>query len=220
MPTSESEESMGLCFVGERNSPDRQKSALQVAATRRDRASKMAISGTGGFAHFLSKYIEPSVGEIVNQKGEVLGKHNGLHTLTIGQGAKVGGADRKLFVAAKDARTNRVVVVPGSDHAWLQCHSLRMSSFTFINTSDASNTLTSSNLSAQIRHRQAAVPCRAQLKGGGSGGDSVSVYFDPPVLSVAEGQNCALYRGEECLGSGVITSVETQASLEMQELLL
>lgn len=201
MPTAESEESMGLCFVGERRGPiDR---PFATAAARTDRAGRASMSG---FAGFLGDYIAPRTGSIVTMAGDVVGQHEGLHTLTIGQGARIGGAKERYFVAAKRAAENEVVVVPGSDHAWLQCHGLRVASFALINSSDGAS-LASETLLAQIRHRQDAVPCRAHMEGS-----EVHISFEPPVLSVAEGQFCALYRGQECLGSGVITHVETEGS--------
>jgi tRNA-5-taurinomethyluridine 2-sulfurtransferase len=41
-----------------------------------------------------------------------LGRHNGLWTYTIGQGAKLGGLSTKLFVAAKDHKKNAIYVAP------------------------------------------------------------------------------------------------------------
>jgi tRNA U34 2-thiouridine synthase MnmA/TrmU len=200
MPTAESEESMGLCFVGERKGG---ASSKESAALRRAGDAP----GTAGFAGFLGDYIEARPGNIVTLEGSIVGKHSGLHTLTIGQGARLGGQKEKYFVAAKKPQSNEVIVVPGNDHPWLQCHSLHVSTFASIDGGQGGAALQSGDLLAQIRHRQGAVSCQASIIG-----EAVTVQFNPAILSVAEGQICALYRGNECLGSGVITSVETEAS--------
>lgn len=205
MPTAESEESMGLCFVGERRGGARAKEKPM-------RRRNTEALGANGFAGFLGDYIEASPGDIVSLDGQVVGRHIGLHTLTIGQGARLSGKKEKYFVAAKHPQKNQVVVVPGSDHASLQCHSLQVSSFTFIDQDQKVAALQSDGLMAQIRHRQGAVPCRVSSSGG-----SITVQFTPPILAVAEGQVCALYQGEECLGSGVIGSVQTQAQSQLDQ---
>lgn len=38
---------------------------------------------------------------------------------TIGQRARIGGREKRLFVSAKDPRTNEVTVVEGTDHSAL-----------------------------------------------------------------------------------------------------
>jgi tRNA U34 2-thiouridine synthase MnmA/TrmU len=206
IPTAQSEESMGLCFVGERR-----KGA--VTADRIQSSPSVNAIGGGGFAGFLGDYIESRPGDVVTLEGTCIGRHSGLHTVTIGQGARIGGAKEKQYVAAKNAKLNQVIVVPGKTHPWLQCHTLRVSSFTFIAEGEAGDVLDCDHILAQVRHRQSAVPCKAARIG-----NQVEVQFSPTILSIAEGQICALYKGQECLGSGVITSVETEGSRHVQKL--
>jgi tRNA U34 2-thiouridine synthase MnmA/TrmU len=162
--------------------------------------------GAGGFAGFLGDYIESRRGEIVTEEGKVIGEHKGLHTLTIGQGARISGAKERYFVAAKDSMSNRVIAVPGSNHPKLHCRKLDMASFTFISQGDGDGKMfESGGILAQIRHRQSAVPCVARMLGS----SKVQVTFHPAISSVAEGQICALYHDRTCLGSGVITHVES-----------
>jgi tRNA-5-taurinomethyluridine 2-sulfurtransferase len=59
----EKRESMGVCFVGKRRS---------------------------GFKVFLSQYIPPNPG-LIRSKDGVLGQHQGLHTMTVGERARIGG---------------------------------------------------------------------------------------------------------------------------------
>lgn len=50
---------------------------------------------------------------MITPDGKEVGVHNGLHTLTVGQGARIKGASSKYFVAKKLLDTNQVVVVQG-----------------------------------------------------------------------------------------------------------
>lgn len=60
-------------------------------------------------------------GNIVDLQGKVVGRHNGLHSYTIGQGARLGGQKRKMFVARKNTATNEIVVVDrGLSASWLK----------------------------------------------------------------------------------------------------
>lgn len=173
MPTAESEESMGLCFIGERrrrpSAADAVKGSTQQEAPAKLSQSKMRGRPAEqlGFAGFLGEYLDARPGPIITEEGEHASEHQGLHTLTIGQRARVGGAKQRYFVAAKDAENNAVLVVPGSDHPWLQCHALEVDAFHLIAEEDAEGAMLDEEhpyhtaLHAQIRHRSEAVPCHA-----------------------------------------------------------
>lgn len=61
--------------------------------------------------HFAVKYVAPRPGPILEIDTKVqLGQHNGLWTYTIGQGARLPGLARKLFVAGKNRQTNAIYV--------------------------------------------------------------------------------------------------------------
>src|SRR4029077_21064806 len=60
--------------------------------------------------------LADAAGEIVNEDGEVIGQHGGVHQFTIGQRKGLGFAVGKpLYVLAIDREKNRVVV--GEDEA-------------------------------------------------------------------------------------------------------
>ncbi|KAF8121668.1 tRNA methyl transferase-domain-containing protein [Boletus edulis] len=105
LPTATRDESMGLCFVGERKR----------------------------FGEFISQYIVPKPGPIVDMTtSEKAGVHQGLWNYTIGQGAKISGMPQRMFVAKKDPRANIIFVVPGADHPALYVEGIRVRDFHWI----------------------------------------------------------------------------------------
>ncbi|KAJ2739728.1 hypothetical protein GGI20_006064 [Coemansia sp. BCRC 34301] len=83
LATAKKEESMGICFVGERRRFDR----------------------------FLAEYLPQRPGDILAHDGRVLGKHGGMFTKTIGQSAGVSGWQDKWYIYAKDMNHNRMYAV-------------------------------------------------------------------------------------------------------------
>lgn len=60
-----------------------------------------------------ASYLTPVPGAIIDPSGRQVGTHAGLHSLTVGQRARVPGAPSAWFVARKDAAANAVHVVAG-----------------------------------------------------------------------------------------------------------
>ena len=177
LPTADKDESLGLCFVGERG------------------------SSAHAFARFLDNYVTSEPGDFVTPDGRVVGRHSGLHTLTIGQRARIPSAPQRFFVAKKEAAQRRIVVVPDKTHPLLQCVFLH--SHTFVWARDLPRW--DATLHAQIRYRQDAEPCRVTpLADGG-----VQVTFEHGITAVSPGQTVVVYEGDLCVGSGTIDHVHT-----------
>ncbi|KAJ2851465.1 hypothetical protein IWW36_001104 [Coemansia brasiliensis] len=96
LATAEKEESMGICFVGERRKFDR----------------------------FLAEYLPSKSGDILDPHGRVIGRHRGIFSKTIGQNAKLSGMNCKWYVYAKDPLENCMYAAPGRNHPLL--HSSRV----------------------------------------------------------------------------------------------
>jgi tRNA U34 2-thiouridine synthase MnmA/TrmU len=63
---------------------------------------------------WIAHYLPPNSGCIVNlSTGECIGKHQGLWSITIGQGARLPSMAEKMYFAQKDVATNTAFVVPG-----------------------------------------------------------------------------------------------------------
>jgi len=172
--TQGKKDSTGICFIGERN-----------------------------FRDFLSRYISATPGNICTPEGEVLGRHGGLMFYTLGQrqglgiGGRHGKAGEPWYVAAKDMGRNVLIVVQGHDHPLLFARSLTAIDIHWVSGQPPALPL---HCHAKTRYRQADQPCTLTTNAQGQS----NVDFDAPQWAVTPGQSVVFYRGDECLGGGII----------------
>jgi tRNA-uridine 2-sulfurtransferase len=153
------------------------------------------IEKYGSMQAFLDNFITAKPGEIVNQAGEVLGEHTGIHHYTIGQRRGIGiAAAEPLYVIGLDADKNRVIVGDRSSTLDAECTVQRVN---WVSISPPSHPL---KAEVQIRYRSGAVPVTViPLE------DSrVKLIFDEPQACITPGQAAVWYRGDMVLGGGII----------------
>ena len=174
LPVHAKKDSTGICFIGERP-----------------------------FREFLNRYLPKQPGVMRTPEGTSVGEHIGLMFYTIGQRKGIGlggtraGSGAPWFVAAKDIAANELVVVQGHDHPLLFRRDLVARDCAWVAGAAPDD---APDLGAKTRYRQADAQCRiAPLDAAGCG-----VHFDQPQWAVTPGQSMVLYRGEVCLGGGVI----------------
>jgi tRNA-specific 2-thiouridylase len=139
-------------------------------------------------------------GDIIDRSGRVLGRHGGIHGVTIGQRRGLGvSAAAPLYVIDIEDASRRVVV--GKRHE-LSCAGLTAQSVNWLEPPCAAEF----EAEVQIRYRAPAIPCviRRTPK------ESVEVRFKAAFPAVAPGQAAVFYRGEEVLGGGWIQSAIKQ----------
>ena len=176
LPNHAKRDSTGICFIGERP-----------------------------FREFLSRYLPREPGPIVDDRGRQLGEHAGLMYYTLGQrqglgiGGRRGGDGSAWYVAGKELPTNTLLVVQGKDHPLLASRRLHAEDASWIDGCGP-RPGDGTPLAAKTRYRQSDAACRL----GGEGGASFDLEFAEPQWAVTPGQSAVLYRGEECLGGGVI----------------
>ncbi|MFG5409374.1 tRNA 2-thiouridine(34) synthase MnmA [Piscinibacter sakaiensis] len=188
LPNARKKDSTGICFIGERP-----------------------------FRAFLNRYLANAPGPMVDDHDRVVGEHVGLSFYTLGQrkgiglgGLKAPGSARgstehaPWFVARKDLERNRLVVVQGHDHPWLQSRALVADDASWVaGAPPTTGPDAAAALGAKTRYRQAAA---ARFVPGGP--QAFRLAFDAPQWAVTPGQSAVLYDGEVCLGGGVIAGAE------------
>jgi tRNA-uridine 2-sulfurtransferase len=187
LPNAKKKDSTGICFIGERP-----------------------------FREFLNRYISKAPGPIKDERGRVLGQHQGLSFYTLGQrqglgigGVKDKGAQRGAgehapwFVARKDMATNTLRVVQGHGHPWLQSSALQADDVSWV----AGHAPASGAYAAKTRYRQADAACVSSA----ATGSEFHLEFAQPQWAVTPGQSAVLYDGDVCLGGGVIAGASASA---------
>ena len=175
LPNHAKKDSTGICFIGERP-----------------------------FREFLSRYLPREPGPIVTPSGERLGEHQGLMYYTLGQrqglgiGGRRGGDGAAWYVCAKELGTNTLVVVQGHDDPRLLSSRLRAQDASWVAGAPPAG---EGDLAAKTRYRQADAPCALALEGD----SAFTLDFAQPQWAVTPGQSAVLYRGDVCLGGGVIS---------------
>jgi tRNA-specific 2-thiouridylase len=158
--------------------------------------------GERRFREFLQRFLPTEPGEMVTPQGRTIGRHLGLAFYTLGQrqGLGIGGVkgapDEPWYVVAKAPEQNRLIVAQGHDHPLLFANGLIARRLHWMVGDPPSESFTGT---AKIRYRQRDQACSVEMDG-----DTAQVRFDEPQRAVTPGQYCVFYRGEICLGGGVI----------------
>jgi tRNA-uridine 2-sulfurtransferase len=176
IPNFAKKDSTGICFIGERP-----------------------------FREFLERYLPKTPGDMVTPEGEQVGQHQGLAYYTLGQrgGLHIGGSREgsgaPWYVAGKDMAANRLIVVQGREHAALRRTVVPMLNTHWISGAEPAP---GNVYGAKTRYRQpdascAYVPAASALA-------HATLDFVEGQWAPTPGQYAVLYRGNVCLGGGVI----------------
>lgn len=152
----------------------------------------------GDYASVVERHLPADrAGLIVDVDGRVVGRHEGVHHLTVGQRKGLGLAmPEPMYVVRLDAGRKLVTVGPRSalDRALLTASGVNwISGFPPVEPIEAE---------VQVRSRHAAAPARVTVTGPGR----IRVEFCKPETAITPGQAAVLFRGDEVLGGGWIDS--------------
>lgn len=134
----------------------------------------------------------PPPGDFVDAQGHVLGRHQGIHRYTLGQGSGLGvSGAHKYYVSAIRPAENQVVLSDGTD---LFTSTVRVTGLNWLTEAHPSA------CTARFRHSktETAVSLEPQEDG------SVLVQIPGGVRAATPGQLAVFYDGETVLGSGWI----------------
>lgn len=168
--THDKKDSTGICFIGERR-----------------------------FKDFLSEYLKPNPGNMVDEHGKTISQHDGLMYYTLGQrhGLNIGGPGAAWYVAGKDLERNELLVVQGHDHPALFTQSVVASNPEWVSKKPPRE---HQALTAKTRYRQADQTCVIEQISD----TEIQVKFSSPQRAVTPGQALVFYDQRCCLGGATI----------------
>ena len=133
-------------------------------------------------------------GDVVDRTGKVLGRHRGIHGVTVGQRRGLGiSAAQPLYVVDIEDETKRVVVGKKNE---LASSGLIARSVNWLEAPGEREL----EAEVQIRYRSPAVACLIRQRDD----QACEVRFHEPVAAVTPGQAAVFYRGEQLIGGGWI----------------
>ena len=151
----------------------------------------------GNYKKFLENNsdIKPKVGNIVNSKGEVLGKHTGLYNYTIGQRKGLGISYKvPLFVIGFNPLKNEVIVGEESE---LYQKEINVKDVNLLLIDEIKDTI-----EVEVKTRYSSKVAKAVIEANGE--NQVKVTFDEPQRAITPGQSAVFYVGDIVLGGGKI----------------
>lgn len=171
LPNAEKKDSQGLCFIGKVDVND-----------------------------FLKEFIEEKQGDVLDEKGNIVGQHEGVFFYTIGQrhGFVTNNKETKsepYYIVDKDVNKNILVVSKEKVSEEYSKKEISLIEVNWISSAPKGG----KKYKARSRYRQDLIDCVAE-----ENNDKIKIIFDKPQM-IAPGQSLVLYDGETCLGGGVIS---------------
>ncbi|MDX1709240.1 MAG: tRNA 2-thiouridine(34) synthase MnmA [Desulfobacterales bacterium] len=150
----------------------------------------------GGDYSILFSEDEIKAGEVVDEKGRVLGEHRGIIHYTIGQRRGLGiPSHQPLYVSRIDAANNRLVV----SHREHRSKGLVATDVNLIAVDGIEQPL-EVQVKIRLRHKETDATVYPP------DGDQTRILFKKPQMSVTPGQSAVIYTGDTVLGGGIITA--------------
>jgi len=158
------------------------------------------IEAHGSMQTFLDQYIQTHPGEIIDQGGNVLGHHQGVHHYTIGQRKGLGvAAPNPLYVVDLDPGKNQVIVGDRQTALKTDCTVQRVNW--------VSMAAPQGPIQAEVQVRYRSKPTSATIipiDQDQPGGYRVKLVFEDPQFGIAPGQAAVWYDQDTLLGGGII----------------
>ncbi len=175
--------------------------ALPILA--RGESQDLCFLPDGDYPGFVERHFPElkRAGNIVDEQGRVLGRHEGYHRFTIGQREGLGvAAATRLYVKEVRPERNEVVLGPRENVMSAGC---LLEDVHWI--AEAPDRLA---CRVQLRYRHAGVDSVVEkLENGGA-----RVIFGEEQFAVTPGQSAVFYDGDEVLGGGVMAKGLTRPS--------
>ena len=170
-----------------------------INARKRD-SQDICFVPDGDYVAFMKRYTGKSYpqGNFLDLNGNVVGKHQGAVSYTIGQRKGLGLAmGEPVYVCSKDMAANTVTVGPDEALFSTTLRARDLNWFPFPKLTEPMQ------VSAKVRYRHNAQPATVYPEENGF----VKVVFDQPQRAITTGQAVVLYQDDLVIGGGTITEV-------------
>lgn len=173
-------------------------------ASKKD-SSDVCLAEGRKFVDFLAEYLPSKQGDIVSDKGEKVGRHDGLFRYTLGQrkGLNLGGKkgeDGRWFVIKKDGAKN-VLYVSHGDESSLMSKTFTVCDLNFITPPEK----TVFECTVKTRYRATEKAATVTVLNDGK---SARVCLKEADRAITIGQYAVFYSDGVCMGGGKIVSVD------------
>ncbi|MDO8265117.1 MAG: tRNA 2-thiouridine(34) synthase MnmA [Candidatus Parcubacteria bacterium] len=166
LPNAKRKDSQGICFIGKVKLYD-----------------------------FLKDFLPPRQGKIIDDKGDILGKHKGFYYYTIGQRKGLNLSGGPYYIYKTDSKKNIVFVTKKKSK--LDKKEVFISDLKWFSDKGPDLPL---RVNAKIRYRHKGASARLIKKSN----SKFLLVFNKPQWAIAPGQSAVFYKGNELLGGGII----------------
>lgn len=170
-----------------------------VNARKRD-SQDICFVPDGDYVQFMKEYTGKHypTGDFLDLQGNVVGRHNGAVSYTLGQRKGLGIAlGEPVYVCAKDMQKNTVTVGPNET---LFSTTVRARDWNWLPFPALTAPM---RVTAKARSRHTEQPATVYPEDAGF----ARVVFDTPQRAMTPGQAVVLYDGDMVVGSGTITEI-------------
>jgi tRNA-uridine 2-sulfurtransferase len=171
IPTATKKDSQGVCFLGHLDMKD-----------------------------FLKHYIDIKNGDVLNEKGEIIGSHEGAMFFTLGErhGFQINKEikkDKPLYIINKDIEKNTITV----SHQFPTGPTPGECRYDLFKTNFNIKPLINKDYKCQIRYHGEMLDCQIKEING----EKAKILFNKNVL-IDKGQSVVFYDDDVCLGGGIV----------------
>ncbi len=172
---------------------------LGLAIAEKPDSQDICFVPNGDYAAIVAR-LRPGAadpGEIVDARGSVLGRHDGVINFTVGQrrGLRLDSVDEPYYVLRIEPETRRVVVGP---RAALGRTAIRLCGVNWLGRTP----MPADGAALTVKLRSTQPPVAGTLRPEANGGAVVELAAPEPAA--APGQACVFYDGDRVLGGGWI----------------